>query len=167
MTLQEFFNLLAANPTIIIFFFSAVPLTALLACVFSKEEGHLSPWKELYSILLYLASVPGIFAVMLTVYFFLFERRSIMETDVYTQILPVISMFLTIYVIKRHVDLDLIPGFDKLTNLFWMITAILMLLWLVDRTHIIGIIFLPFHIVFLLVVLLLVVVRVGWTRIFG
>ena len=92
MTLQEFFDLLAANPKIVVFFFTAVPLTALLACMFSKDEGHLSPWKELYSALLFLTSVPGIFAVMLTVYFFMFERRSIMDTNIYTQILPVFSM---------------------------------------------------------------------------
>ena len=167
MTLQEFFNLLAANPTIILFFFTAVPLTALLACIFSREDGHRSPWKELFSILLYLASVPGIFAIILTIYLFLFEENSILETDVYTQILPIISMLVTIYIIKRHVDLDLIPGFDKLNSLFWMVTAILMLLWLVDRTHIIGIILLPFPIVLILVIILLVVARIAWKRMTG
>lgn len=165
MTLQDFFDILSANPSIVLFYFTAVPLTALLANLFSKGQGHLSPWKELYSILLYLAAVPGIFALMLSAYLFLFERQSILQTNIFTQILPLLSMILTIYLIRRHVNLDLIPGFDRLSGLFWMIFAILLLLWIVDRTHIFAIVALPFLVVVIIVALLLVVARIGMKRI--
>lgn len=165
MTLQDFFDILAANPSILLFYFTAVPLTTLLANLFSPGQGHVTPWKELYSILLYLASVPGIFALTLSAYFFLFEQRSLLETDVFVQIMPLLSMILTIYLIKRHVDLDLIPGFDRLSGLFWMIFAIIMLLWLVDRTRIFAIVSLPLLSVVALVTILLIVSRLGWRKV--
>ena len=81
MTLGEFFDWTAEHPSFLIVFFIAIPVIALLAGLFSKGEGHLSPWKYLYSTLIYLVSIPGIFAVTLSVYLFLFERRSIMDTN--------------------------------------------------------------------------------------
>ena len=67
MTLGEFFEWTGDHPAILISYFIGIPLIALLAGMFSKGEGHLSPWKYLYSILIYLTSVPGIFAVKLKV----------------------------------------------------------------------------------------------------
>ena len=74
MTLQEFFDACAQQPAIPIFFFTALPLTAFLAGVFGKGEGHISPWKYLYTGLIYLAFIPGIFSITLSIYLFLFER---------------------------------------------------------------------------------------------
>ncbi|MDX1685730.1 MAG: hypothetical protein R3275_10880 [Saprospiraceae bacterium] len=161
MTLQDFFDVASANPSIIIFYFTAVPLTTLLACLFSPGQGHLTPWRELFSVLLYLAAVPGTFAVMLTVYLLLIEGQTILDTNIYTQILPIVSMSLTIFLIHRHVDLDLIPGFDRLSGLFWMVFATLLLLWILDRTHIFAIVQLPFLLVVALVAGLLILVRFG------
>ena len=79
MTLQEFFELLTNNPAYIIFYFSIIPFAAFLAGVLGKGEGHLTPWNYLYSALIYLVCVPGIFAVTLDVYLFLFEKQSIFE----------------------------------------------------------------------------------------
>ena len=76
MTLGEFFEMCGENPTLLLGFFMLVPFVALLALFFSGGQGHLSPWKYLYSVLIYLVAIPGIFAVTLSVYLFLFERRS-------------------------------------------------------------------------------------------
>lgn len=167
MTLQEFFNLLAANPSIVIFYFTALPLTAFLACMFAKDEGYLSPWRELFTGLLYMSAVPAIFAFLLTLYLFLFERRSILETDIYTQVLPMFSMAITVYIIRKNVELDQLPGFGKLSGLIWMILGILMILWMLDRTHIIAITILPFYWVILLIIALIVLIRLGWKRVSG
>ena len=112
MTLAEFFEWIGERPGLILSYFIAIPVVALLAGLFNKGEGHLSPWKYLFSVLIYLVAIPGIFAVTLSVYMFLFERRSIMDTNMYTQVLPIFSMIVTILIIKREVDLDLVPGFD-------------------------------------------------------
>ena len=161
MTLGEFFEWTGDHPGLMISFFIAIPLIALLAGMFSKGEGHLSPWKYLYSTLIYLVSVPGIFAVTLNIYLFLFERRSIMDTNLYTQVLPVLSMIATILIIKKQVSLDLVPGFDKLSGLMVVIGAIMTLMWIIDKTHIYSITFMPFYVVILILVAGFFVIRMG------
>ncbi|MCB0634394.1 MAG: hypothetical protein KDD15_31895, partial [Lewinella sp.] len=155
MTLEEFFQKIADNPAYVIFYFTIIPLTAVLAGWMGKGEGHISPWKYLYSTLIYMVSVPGIFAVTLSIYFFLFERRSIMDTDVFIQILPVISMVVTLLIIRRNVRLEHIPGFDKLSGLIMMISATLAIMWFIDRTHIIVFTHIPFMYVILIFAALL------------
>ena len=161
MTLGEFFEWTGDHPAILISYFIGIPLIALLAGMFSKGEGHLSPWKYLYSILIYLTSVPGIFAVTLNIYLFLFERRSIMDTNLYTQVLPVLSMIATILIIKKQVSLDLVPGFDKISGLIIVIASIMALMWIIDKTHIYSITFMPFYVVILILVAGFFVIRLG------
>lgn len=167
MTLEELFQRLADNPAYIIFYFSIIPFAAFLAGLLSKEEGHLSPWKYLYSALIFLVSVPGIFAVTLSVYFFLFEKRPILQTDVFTQIVPVISMVLTLLTVRKNVNLDHIPGFDKLSGLITMITASLAIMWFIDRTRIWVVSFVRFEVVIGIFILLLIVIRFGWKKVLG
>ena len=161
MTLGEFFEWTGDHPAILISYFIGIPLIALLAGMFSKGEGHLSPWKYLYSILIYLTSVPGIFAVTFNIYLFLFERRSIMDTNLYTQVLPVLSMIATILIIKKQVSLDLVPGFDKISGLIIVIASIMALMWIIDKTHIYSITFMPFYVVILILVAGFFVIRLG------
>lgn len=165
MTLGEFFNVLSDNPAIIVFYFVAVPLTALLALFLGRGHGHLSPWKYLYATLVYLACVPGIFALSLSFYLFLFEHRSIMDTNIYTQILPLISMVLTIWLIRRNVDLDLVPGFGKLSGLIILILVILTVMWVLDRTRIFALTYFPLVYALLILVALFVLARFALRKI--
>jgi hypothetical protein len=166
MTLQELFNLLSENPVWILFYFIGIPVTAILLGVFSKEDSENTPWKYLYCTLIYLSCVPGIFSFTLSVYFFLFEKRSILETDVYTQILPLLSMIATLFIIRQNADLDKIPGFDKINGLVLIIGSLLTGMWILDRTHIIAISFMPFYAVVLILIGLLVLIRYSLKKIF-
>jgi len=164
MTLGEFFTWTGENPVLLLSYFIGIPLIALLAGVFSKGEGHLSPWKYLYSALIYLVSIPGIFAVTLSIYLFLFERRSIMDTNLYTQVLPVLSMVATILIIKKQVSLDLVPGFDKISGLILIIASMMVIMWIIDKTHIYAITFMPFYVVVLILLGGFFVIRLGLRR---
>lgn len=164
MTLQEFFNLLAENPFWIVAYFLLVPFTALLAGIIGKGEGHLDPWKYLYSALIYMVCIPGIFAVTLSLWVFIFERRSIFQTDMYTQVLPILSMVVTLFLIRRNVDLKDVPGFDKITGLILMIFGIMAFLWVLDKTHILVFSYMPFWQGLLMFAGLLLLVRWGWGK---
>src|SRR5688572_8136969 len=164
MTLGECFTWTGENPVLLLSYFIGIPLIALLAGVFSKGEGHLSPWKYLYSALIYLVSIPGIFAVTLSIYLFLFERRSIMDTNLYTQVLPVFSMVVTILIIKKQVSLDLVPGFDKISGLILIIASMMVIMWIIDKTHIYAITFMPFYVVVLILLAGFFVIRLGLRR---
>jgi hypothetical protein len=165
MTLGEFFNILSNNPAIVLFYFLAVPLTALLAFVFGRNEGHLSPWKYLYSILIYLTAVPGIFAITLCIYKFMFERRGIDQINIYTEILPILSMVLTLWLIKKNVSLDDIPGFDKLSGLMLVISVVLVIMWILDKTHVFAFTSIPFIYVILLLIGLFILIRFGLKKV--
>lgn len=167
MTLEEFFGTISENPIMILSFFLLIPLTAAIAGFMGKGEGHLSPWKFLYSTLIYLVCVPGILAIALNFYTFLFERRSIFKFDIFTQILPIISMVATLLFVRKNVSLDRIPGFNKISGLFMMIFAGLILMWILDRTRIFVVAFtqMPFYYVGFIFVGLLVLLRLGMSKV--
>lgn len=167
MTLEELFQKIADNPSYVIFYFSIIPFAALLAGLLGKGEGDISPWKYLYSVLIYLVSVPGIFSVSLSIYFFLFEKRPILQTDVFTQIVPIVSMVATLLIIRKNVNLDYIPGFDKLSGLITMISATLAIMWFIDRTKLYVISFVRFEVVIGIFIGLLVIIRFTWKSILG
>jgi len=164
MTLEEFFNLLSANPTYIIAFFLLVPITALIGTIIGKGEEDEPVWKYFYSILMYLVAIPGIFAITLSAYLFFFERKSIFDTDIFTQILPVLSMIATFLIIKRNVQLDRIPGFGKISGLVMMVSVALLAMWMMEKTHIVFFSYLPVQYVLAILLGLLVVFRVGWSK---
>lgn len=167
MTLKEFFNMLAGQPLLLLAFFVMIPITAVIAGVMGKGEGHLSPWKYLYATLIYLICVPGIFSITLNIYLFLFEKQSVFNADLFTQILPVFSMLATLMIIRNNVSLEAIPGFEKLSGLFMAIFATLILMWVFDRTRIFAVTFIPFQYVILLFIALFLVIRFGLSRMTG
>ena len=167
MTLQELFDYIASQPNAVIFFFCLIPFAALLGTFLDGDRGHTSPWKYIYSVLIYLVCIPGLFALTLNVYQFLFEKRSIMEMDLILQVLPIVSRIITLLVIRNNMDMSLIPGFDKLSGLLLLITAILGLMWIVDRTRLIAFVNLRFEFVIFIFIALFLMMRFGWKRIIG
>lgn len=166
MTLEQLFEQISANPSYVILYFSIIPFTALLAGLLGKGEGHLNPWKYLYSVLIYLVTIPGVFAVTLNVYQFLFDRTSIRQMEVFTQILPIVSMLATLFIIGRNVDMKYIPGFRRLSALFMMLTAVFVIMWIFDKTRIMALTYVRFEYVLLLFIGLLVVIRYSWYKAF-
>jgi hypothetical protein len=164
MTLQELFYRIGQNPDFLFFYFIAIPVTALLLGFMARGEGHVSPWKFIYATLIYLVSVPGIFAVCLNIYFFLFQRGDILQTDIYLQVLPILVMILTVFLIRRNVDLKLVPGFDKISALWMMMFATFAFMWFIDRMRIVVFSYLPFQYLLGIFVVLFLLIYVAWRR---
>lgn len=165
MTLQEAFDYAGNNPSYIVFYFSIIPFAALLAGIMEREEGHLPPWNFLYSSLVFMVAIPGILAVGLSVYKWLFERSSIMQTSMILQILPIVSMLVTFFIIKRNVRMDSLPGFHRLGGLVMMISAAMAIMWFIDRVRIIIFSYMPIQYLLIILLVFLVVIRLGWRRI--
>ena len=146
-------------------FFLVLPFIALLAGFITKGEGHLSPWKYLYSGLIYLVCVPGIFAAALAVYLFLFEQGgSIYNVNLLTQVLPVVSMIVTLGIIRRNTPFEYIPGFGKLSDLILLIVSVFVLMYFLDRIHLIAWVYVPVQWLIAIVVGLLILFRFGLKR---
>lgn len=151
----------------VIFYFLMFPITAFLANLFGKGEGQESPWKYLYSVLVYGVCIPGIFALTLNVYMFLFDRQGIMQANIFTQILPIVIMILTLVLIRRNTCFEDIPGFGRLGSLLMVITAIISVMWMLDRTHILVFSMLPFWAIIVFILVILVVIRFGTKKMFS
>src|SRR5690606_21071959 len=117
--------------------------------------------------LIYLACIPGIFAVTLNIYLFLFERRSILQTELFTQVLPIISMLLVIFLVRRNVALRLVPGFDRLSGLMIAIAASMSILWIMDKTRIVIFSILRMEYALIFFAILLIGALFGMRRFFG
>jgi len=167
MTLNDLLVYLGNHPESVVLYFAVLPVAALLLAWIAGVEGSRSPWKFLYSALIYLSAVPGIFALSLNVYIFFFVWIFILNMDIYTQVLPIVSMILTLSIVRRNVDLSYIPGFDKLSGLLMLIAATIGLMWLVDRTRIFAIISMPFSVVVLIFAGLLLALSFGYRQFFG
>jgi len=63
--------------------------------------------------------------------------------------------------------MDRIPGFGKVSGLMMMIASTMILMWVVDRTRIWVVSYLPFHQVLLIFAGLFLVIRFGWRRMFA
>jgi hypothetical protein len=87
-----------------------------------------------------------------------------MDMNLFTQVLPVFSMAVTILLIRRQVDLDLVPGFDKISGLILIIATLMCLMWIIDKTHIYSITFMPFYVVILILLAGFFVIRMGLKR---
>ncbi len=164
MTLADFFAYLHGNPLWVIIYFVALPFIAFLIGISTKEKGMESPWKFLYSGIIYLVSVPGVFAITLIAYQFFFERQSIMNMNLITQVLPIAAMFFTFFIIKKFVNLNYIPGFGKLGNLVSIIACVIFFLWILEKMRIVVFSYMPMHYLLIIIIGLLVLIRFSWWR---
>lgn len=164
MTIGDFIKFLGENPSYVFIYFGFIVMTAFLAGVMGRGEGNQSPWNYLYATLLYLVCIPGIFAVAFSVYLFLFERISIFNTDINTQVLPILSMIMTIFIVKQNADISLIPGFGRLSSLVTIMVAVLMMMFFLDRVRIYVFSSMSMQELLLVFIVFIVIVRFAWSR---
>ncbi len=161
MTLQELFSFVGENPIYVFYFFVALPVLAGIIGLLGDDKCHKSPWKEFFMIIIYAVMIPGIFALFLNIYMFLFDRRSVMSFDVFLQILPILSMVVTLFVIRKYIAFDYIPGFDKISGLVLVISALIMILYFADRFRIIAFTYMPFQYLVVIFIVLLLIINYG------
>jgi hypothetical protein len=73
-------------------------------------------------------------------------------------------MVVTLLVIKKQVSLDQVPGFGKISGLIMVIATVMCLMWIIDKTHIYAITFMPFYAVILILLAGFFVIRLGLRR---
>lgn len=137
MTIEELIQQIGSSPTLILSVLIAVPLMAFIYGRLVAAPDRLeSPHKYMYSSLIYLACVPGGFAGVLTAYSFFFLQSNLLQVNPLVYFLPIISMAVTIAIIRRDVLMDAIPGFDRLYGLLAIIGVSFFLAFLLIRTRV-------------------------------
>jgi hypothetical protein len=81
-----------------------------------------------------------------------------------SQVFPVVSMVISFIVIKKTLDFDYIPGFEKITSLAAIVFLCMGVLWFIDRTRIYAFVNLPFSVIVVGFIALVVFVKYGFSR---
>lgn len=166
MTLSQLFNSVSQNPWPLAIYFLLLPILAWGVGLAADGSKDVKFWSYVYSILVYAVCIPGIFAVTLNIYLFLFERQSVWQANIIMQFLPIISMALTLMLIKSKIPCSLIPGFGKLSGFLTLIAALIGVMWFVDRIHLVAWTYVPFSAILIGFVLTLLAIRFAWSKLF-
>lgn len=137
MTLRDLLETSSINPQAWLIVFASMPILGLISSLIANRDASLSPWNYFFSFLIYACCIPGIFTIGLDIYLLIVEKRSILDFDLILQVLPIVSMLLTLFIISRTIDLDLIPGFGKLSGLLLVIACAIVSMWILDRIRIV------------------------------
>ncbi len=164
MTIQEFTESAGDKPFMILLFYGFILIFAILAGIMGKDEGHLSPWKYLYSTLIYLTCVPAIFIVCLGLYAISFEGASILNTDLVTTVVPIFGMIGTLFITKSNVSLDRIPGFGKISGLILMIFAASVLMMILRKMRLLIFSYMPIQQLGLIFLVIFALIYFGWHK---
>ncbi len=123
MSIAELIARLGHHSTGLVIFLTCLPvMTYLYGKLISPVQALQRPHRYIYAGLIYLACVPGIFAAVLTAYSLFFIRANLLEVNFAIYFLPILSMGITVALIKNRVDLDELPGFDRLKGLMVLLT---------------------------------------------
>ena len=137
MTTREFIGLADEHPVAVCAAFLLPPALAwLCSLLHGKDRGGQSPWKYFYSVLVYAACVPGLFSSVVTAYTLFFSRENLMDVNLLVYLLPIVSMIVTLVIIRKHVSFDDVPGFDRLSGLMVMIGCSFGVMLAIDKTRI-------------------------------
>lgn len=166
MTLSQLFTSISQNPWPVALAFIFMPLIAWITGLVANGSRDVGFWSYVYAVLVYATCIPGIFAVSLNIYLFLFERQSIWQANIILQFLPVISMALTLMLIKSKIPFALIPGFGKLSGFLTLIFSLIGVMWFVDRIHLVAFTYVPFIFILGGFILALLAIRFAWSKLF-
>jgi hypothetical protein len=101
-----------------------------------NDGGHLTPWKFIYSAIIYCSAIPGIFMLFFTGYLVIIQHANMLNLNVLVYVLPILSMAMTLYIIRKSVSFAEIPGFNRIAGLFGIIVSVFFIIFILDRFRI-------------------------------
>jgi hypothetical protein len=137
MTLNDLIQMANGHLLVLVIFFVSLPIVAwLCGLVHGRGNGGNAPWKYVYSVLVYLVSIPGLFSSVLTGYALFFQRANMLNVNLAVYILPIVSMIVTLIFIHKTVNFENVPGFDRISGLMVMIGCSFVIALAIDKTRI-------------------------------
>jgi hypothetical protein len=137
MSITDLINLLSRYPMHMFAVFGFLPIFSLAYGKIHPRGSSIDfPHKYIYSILVYLSCVPGIFSSVILAYGLFFLRSNLLEANLIIYFLPIASMVLTIAIIRRNVELDYLPGSDRLVGLAALLALTFVFALLTMKTRI-------------------------------
>lgn len=168
MSVLNVLDLVSRNPLYPVIFVVAVPvLTLVLRLLHGPYDAPLPPWKYFYAVLIYLSCVPGFAGLFFALYLSVFQRVNLLDLNIFTYFLPIVSMAITLVIMRKSIRFDEIPGFRTLFGLFLLIALSFVGLLLLDRLRV-FLFFRGSFLAFLLIWLVIfIILRAAVRMIFG
>lgn len=136
MTPRDLIDWTSTQPLWVAGYLAALPVLALLlGLLHARGAGNDSPWKYLYSTLVYLACIPGMLAAVLVLYLLLFVHGNLLDVNLLATFAPLASMGLALALAGRNVEFRPLPGFGRLSGLMTMLGMTFAALFLLSRTR--------------------------------
>jgi hypothetical protein len=136
MTIQELLHDLGRYPWALLGVFVSVPvLTWAAGRLHDREQGGATPWKYLYATLVYVSCIPGLFAAVVTAYAVFFTSANLLDVNALVYLLPVVSMVVTLILLRKNVDLDAVPGFHRISGMMTLVGVSFAIALAVSRTR--------------------------------
>lgn len=168
MTVEEFLMLLSRKKDFILAISLAVPLLCiLLRLMHGKYMARFSPWKYIYSILVYIVCIPGMFSLSLVAYTLLFLHDNLLALDIYVYYLPIALMVVTLAIIRKSIHFEDLPGFDKLSGLMIIIGITIFVTLILDRLRVFVIFGGSIFSLFIIGIIIFVLLRYAMRLLFG
>jgi hypothetical protein len=137
MTTRELIDQADQHPVALAAALAAPPLFSLVVGrLHGRGQGGAEPWNYAYAVLVYLACVPGMFASVLTAYTLFFSRENLLDTNLLVYFLPIVSMIVTLVLVRKSVAFDEVPGFDRLSGLMVMVGCSFAIALAIQKTKI-------------------------------
>lgn len=137
MSVEEFIDYLSQQKNYLLISLLAITfLSILMRYMHGKYRSNLAPWKYIYSVIVYLVCIPGMFSASIIFYNLLFLHGNLMDLDIYVCYLPIISMIVTLSIIRNSVDFSNLPGVDKLSGLLLVIGITFFSALILDRLRV-------------------------------
>lgn len=121
MTVQNLLDILTVDKIAIIFYYVLLPSLVLGLHRISGHDGNESPYKYLYSLIVYAAAIPGVMSAAVWVYSTLLQSKSLWELDFFIYYLPSLGMAAILWLISLQVKHKLLPWFGELYELLTLI----------------------------------------------
>ena len=167
MSISEFIQWVEIHPTAIIMYMIIVPALAFIISMFFDTSANESPAKYMFSALIYATCVPGIVAIILSGYDFFYQKTDFKEANILVYFLPIISMIVTIVLINRVADMSSIPGFKRLSGLMMMIAVTSVLVFILHKMIFVSVFFGSIYTLLGLFIVLFVIIKIGWDKVFN
>ena len=137
MTTNDLIQLANGHLLALLIFFVSLPVIAwLCGLAHWRGNGGNSPWKYIYSVLVYAVCIPGLLSSIVTGYTVFFVRGNMLDVNLAVYILPIVSMIVTLILIHKTVDFENVPGFDRISGLMVMIGCSFVIALVIDKTRI-------------------------------
>ena len=165
MKIQELLDWFANHANLVLSYFIIVFAISLIGLLFVNQKNFKPPVSYFYSVLVYATAIPGILGLILLLYRFFFLKNNLLQIDIVTHFVPLISAILILAVINKTIPMSIVPGFGKLSGLLIIVLVTFIVTYVLQRMFF-GVFFVgKLQYLALFFLLLLVGLKVAWNKI--